>query len=114
MRPRVTMPKWPAWVMAVVGAACAYPAISNEPAQQPDQELYQAHGSKPNWSLTIHYGRMDYRGANGAALSVLRPRPSSTPNGRRYVTPALSVALRTARCNDPLSGKAYDDQVLVK
>lgn len=114
MRPRVTMPKWPAWLMAAVGAACAYPAISNEPSQRPDQELYEAHGAAPHWSLTIHYGRMDYEGANGAALSVLRPLPNPVANGRRYVTPQLTVALRAGRCNDPLSGKGYEDQVLVK
>jgi uncharacterized membrane protein len=108
------MPKWPAWLMALVGVACAYPAISNEPSQRSDQELYQAHGSKPDWSLTIHYGRIDYEGMNGAALSVLRPQPSPIANGRRYVTPQLVVALRAGRCNDALSGKAYEDQVLVR
>ncbi|HEX4737799.1 MAG TPA: hypothetical protein VH331_09570 [Allosphingosinicella sp.] len=113
MRPRVTMPKWPAWLMAIAGAACAYPAISNEPSPRAEQELYQAHGSKPDWSLTIHYGRIDYEGDKGAQLSVLRPDPRPSLNGRRYVTPQLVVDLSGGRCTDPASGKGYEHQVLV-
>src|SRR5437660_10118344 len=83
MRTPVTMPKWPAWLMAIVGAACAYPAISNEPPAKAAQELYQAHGHGPDWSAVIHYGRIDYAGDKGVRLSVLRPQPRSSFNGRR-------------------------------
>ena len=115
MRPRVTMPKWPAWIMALVGVACAYPAISNAPSApaRAQQELYEAHGSKPDWSLTIHYGRIDYEGEKGAELSVLRPEPRASVNGRRYVTPQLVVDLSNARCNDVATGKGFEQQVLV-
>lgn len=115
MRPRVNMPKWPAWLMAIVGVGCAYPAISNEPsgAARTEQELYEAHGTAPHWSLTMHYGRIDYEGADGSRLTVLRPAPQVAAGGRDYATPQLSVDLADGRCNDPANGKAYADRVTV-
>jgi uncharacterized membrane protein len=107
------MPKWPAWLMAVAGAACAYPAISNAPPAKAEQELYEAHGHGPDWTATIHYGRIDYEGDKGASLSILRPEPRPSLDGRRYVTPQLVLDVSDGRCNDPASGKAYANQVTI-
>jgi uncharacterized membrane protein len=109
------MPTWPAWLMAIFAAGCAYPAISNKPANAgPERELYQAHGNEPGWSVTIHYGRIDYVGAYGdKRLSVIRPEPRPSFNGRRYVTPQLVVDVTYVRCNDAMSGKGYEHRVIV-
>jgi heat shock protein HslJ len=108
------MPTWPAWLMAIVAAGCAYPAISSKRPPRPERELYQARGNEPGWSLTIHYGRIDYTGNYGdKKISVLRPDPRPSFNGRRYVTPQLSVDLTYSRCNDAMSGKGYEHQVMV-
>ena len=109
------MPTWPAWLMAIFAAGCAYPAISNKPANAgPERELYQAHGNEPGWSVTIHYGRIDYVGAYGdKQLSVIRPEPRPSFNGRRYVTPQLVVDVTYVRCNDAMSGKGYEHRVIV-
>ena len=114
MRPRVTMPKWPAWLMAAAAAGCAWPAVSNKPPGGAEQETYQARGIEPGWALTILYGRSDYAGDYGAKrLSVLRPDPRPSFNGRRYVTPRLTVDVTYVRCNDAMSGKGYEHQVMV-
>jgi heat shock protein HslJ len=108
------MPYWPVWIMGAVAAGCAYPAISNEPTARQDLELYQARGNEPGWSLTIHYGRIDYVGNYGEKkISVLRPDPRPSFNGRRYVTPQLDVDVTYSRCNDAMSGKGYEHQVMV-
>lgn len=108
------MPYWPAWVMAAVAAGCAYPAISNVPANGAEREVYHAHGNEPGWSLVIHYRRIDYAGASGdKKLSVLRPEPRPSFNGRRYVTPRLTVDVTYTRCNDAMSGKGYAHRVMV-
>jgi uncharacterized membrane protein len=112
MRPRVTMPYWPAWIMAAIAAGCAYPAISNAPPAGPPPEAYEARGNAPGWSLAIHYGRIDYVARQGT-ISVDRPDPRPSFNGRRYVTPRLVVDLTYARCNDAASGKGYEHQVMV-
>lgn len=108
------MPTWPAWLMAIVAAGCAYPAISNEPAPRANQEVYQARGNEPGWSLLIHYGRIEYAGNYGdKTIKVLRPEPRPSFNGRRYVTPRLTVDVTYSRCNDAMSGKGYEHQVMV-
>ena len=108
------MPTWPAWIMATAAAGCAYPAISNVPTAGPENEVYLARGNEPGWSLTIHSRRIDYIGAYGdKKLSVARPEPRPSFNGRRYVTPRLTVDVTYVRCNDAMSGKGYEHQVMV-
>jgi heat shock protein HslJ len=41
MRPRVTMPRWPAWVMGAAAAACAYPAVTIPAPAAPEHEARQ-------------------------------------------------------------------------
>ena len=114
MRARVNMPYWPVWIMAAAAAGCAYPAISNIPAAGPAPEVYEARGNEPGWSLAIHYNRIDYIGAYGdRTVSVDRPDPRPSFNGRRYVTPHLVVDVTYVRCNDAMSGKGYEHQVMV-
>ncbi|HEX8527427.1 hypothetical protein [Allosphingosinicella sp.] len=51
MRNRVTMPRWPAWVLLAAAAACAYPAVTTA---RPDPVEERAHApTAPAPALTI-------------------------------------------------------------
>jgi uncharacterized membrane protein len=95
-------------------AACAYPAISNPPPQDPGLERYEARGNEPGWNLRIHDRKIDYVGNYGdTRITVDRPDPSPSLNGRRYQAPRLTVDITYSRCNDDMSGHGYEHQVLV-
>lgn len=113
MRKRVSMPRWPAWILFAAAAACAYPAVTT-PAPEPIQEIYEARGQEPGWHLRIHEGRIDYTGNYGELrITQLRPEPRPTANGRRYVTERLLVEIVEQRCNDAMSGHGYANRVTV-
>ena len=109
------MPRWPAWAMLAFCVACAYPAVSNlPPGPGPLAESYQARGNEPGWLLTIANGRIDYVGSYGEKkISVARPDPRPSFNGRRYVAERLTVDITYVRCNDVMSGHGYEHQVMV-
>jgi uncharacterized membrane protein len=110
------MPRWPAWVLFGAAAACAYPAVTSGPPVEPgqDQEHYEARGQEPGWHLVIHEGRIDYTGNYGEVrITVPRPDPRPTFNGRRYETQRLIVNVTYSRCNDTMSGHGYEHQVRV-
>jgi len=117
MSNRVSMPLWPAWALAGLAAACAYPAVTTAPpaaAAEPGAEHYEARGQEPGWLLVIHDGRIDYNGSYGAKkISVPRPEPRPSFNGLRYVTPRLTVDVTYVRCNDAMSGRGYAHQVTI-
>lgn len=116
VRNRVNMPFWPAWALAGLAAACAYPAATGAPpaAGDPASERYEARGQEPGWLLVIHDGRIDYTGDYGEKkISVPRPDPRPSFNGRRYVTPRITVDITYVRCNDGMSGRGYEHQVTV-
>lgn len=114
MRNRVTMPKWPAWIMFGAAAACAYPAVTNPPPSDPAMETYEAKGNEPGWRVRIAEGRIAYVGAyGGKTIEVARPDPRPSFNGRRYETRRLIVDITYTRCNDDMSGHGYEHQVLV-
>ncbi|HEX6375599.1 MAG TPA: hypothetical protein VFZ91_07745 [Allosphingosinicella sp.] len=94
-------------------AACT-PAEPPAPATDPAQEHYEARGQEPGWHLLIHAGQIDYTGNYGEKrISVARPDPRPSFNGRRYATPRLTVDLTYTRCNDAMSGFGYEHQVTV-
>ena len=105
------MPKWPAYLMGAFAAACVYPAATMPP---PEAETYRAVGQEPGWTLAIGGERIDYVGDYGdTRISVPRPDPRTTFNGRRYETERLIVDITYARCNDAMSGQGYEHQVMV-
>jgi uncharacterized membrane protein len=68
------MPYWPAWALAGLAAACAYPAVTSPPPADPSAEHYEARGQEPGWLVTIHDGRIDYSGNYGdRKISVAAP-----------------------------------------
>jgi uncharacterized membrane protein len=92
-------------------ASTAEPAA---PATRPKDESYAALGQEPGWALKIADGRIDYTGNYGEKkIDVARPEPRPSINGRRYVTPRLTVDITYARCNDAMSGFGFEHQVTV-
>ncbi|MDQ3139999.1 MAG: hypothetical protein M3Q15_04675 [Pseudomonadota bacterium] len=112
MKPmRSTMPKWPAYVMMAMAAACAYPAVTGT---TPVQERFTALGQEPGWRLTIADGRIDYLGDYGEThINVVRPEPITAFNGHIYQAGRLQVHISHGRCNDVMSGHGYADTVMV-
>ncbi|HEV2748847.1 MAG TPA: hypothetical protein VGW34_16315 [Allosphingosinicella sp.] len=109
------MPRWPAYLLSVAAAACAYPAVTAPPGGAPPvPETYTARGQEPGWALTIAGGTIDYRGNYGEKrIIVARPDPRTTFNGHRYQTPRLIVDVTHGRCNDAMSGHGFADHVMV-
>lgn len=109
------MPKWPAYLMGALAAACAYPALTTPaPAADPADERYAARGNEPGWHLAIAEGRIAYVGDySETRISVPRPDPRPTFNGRRYETDRLTVDVTYSRCTDTMSGAVYEHQVMV-
>ncbi len=111
--PRINMPKWPAAILAGAAAACAYPAVTT-PAPDSVRETYGARGNEPGWSVAIDGGWISYTGDYGETrITVPRPDPRPTFNGRRYETERLIVDITYSRCNDDMSGHGYEHQVMV-
>lgn len=94
-------------------AACST-AQSPAPPSDPAAERYEARGQEPGWHLLIHRGRIDYAGNYGEKkISVPRPDPRPSFNGRRYETSRLTVDVTYSRCNDAMSGHGFEHQVSV-
>jgi uncharacterized membrane protein len=99
---------------AVPAAPAAKAAPAPAPAPAPEPESYAALGQEPGWALKIGGGRIDYAGNYGEKkITVARPEPRVTRNGRRYTTPRLSVAISYTRCNDAMSGFGFEHQVTI-
>jgi uncharacterized membrane protein len=89
--------------------AVPVPASAAGKAAEP---TYTARGQEPGWALTITGGRIDYQGNYGdTRIRAAAPAPQNIPNGRRYVTPRLTVEIVHQRCNDAMSGQGYEDKV---
>ena len=97
---------------ALLAGACTTADAPAPPSSSPASEHYEARGQEPGWHLVIHGGRIDYTGNYGdRKISVARPDPRPSVNGRRYVTPRLTVDVTYSRCNDAMSGFGFEHQV---
>ncbi|MBJ6121050.1 META domain-containing protein [Sphingomonas mollis] len=74
---------------------------------------YRASGTEPFWSLTIDDRHIRLEQVSGRPISVAVPKARSTANGRRYVTPAMTVAIVRKPCSDGMSDRHYPDTVTV-
>ena len=89
-------------------------APAPDPAPQPAEEPYTARGQEPGWALKIAGGRLDYQGNYGENLiDVAAPAPETRADGRRYVTPRLTIDISYARCNDAMSGHGFEHGVRI-
>lgn len=101
----------PALLLCLPLAACAAPATLHP---DPVPEHYEALGNEPGWHLTIAGGRIDYVGDYGETkISVPRPDPRPSVNGRRYYAGRLIVDITYSPCNDGMSGRGYEHRVMV-
>jgi uncharacterized membrane protein len=101
-------------LLFLLAAACVAKQEAAPPAAEAAQERYEARGQEPGWHLLIHDGRIDYTGNYGdKKIGVPRPDPRPSFNGRRYVTPRLTVDVTYSRCNDAMSGFGFEHQVMV-
>lgn len=84
------------------------------PVDAPQAE-YSALGQEPGWALRIDRDTIAYTGDYGdTRITVTRPVPTATATGRRYETSRISVDIIPARCNDAMSGRGFEDQVVVR
>ncbi|HEX8307344.1 MAG TPA: hypothetical protein VF645_02870 [Allosphingosinicella sp.] len=98
----------------LLSAACTTSEPPSSPGTDPARERYEARGQEPGWHVLIRDGRIDYTGNYGdKKISVARPDPRPSFNGRRYVTPRLTVDVTYSRCNDAMSGHGFEHQVSV-
>ena len=98
----------------LLAAACTTSEPPSSAGADPAREHYEARGQEPGWQVLIHDGRIDYTGAYGEKkISVPRPDPRPSFNGRRYVTPRLTVDITYSRCNDAMSGFGFEHRVMV-
>ena len=99
---------------ALLAGACTTAERSATSGSDAAQEHYEARGQEPGWHLVIHGGRIDYAGGYGEKkITVARPDPRPSFNGRRYETARLIVDVTYSRCNDAMSGFGYEHQVMV-
>lgn len=100
-------------LLAFASAACV-PKAAPVPGPDPTRERYEAKGQEPGWHVIIQNGLIDYTGNYGEKrISVPRPEPRPSFNGRRYETKRLTVDITYTRCNDAMSGFGFEHQVLV-
>ncbi len=93
-------------------AACA--RDRETPATGGSQTEYSAVGQEPGWALRIDRERISYTGDYGATrVTVSRPLPVATSSGQRYATSRLVVDIVPGGCNDAMSGKGFEDTVIV-
>jgi len=99
------------FVMIAATAACVHAGpVDSSPAA----ERYTARGQEPGWLVEIADYRINYSGDYGETrISVSRPDPRPSFNGRRYETQRLTVDITYTRCEDTMSGQGYEHQVLV-
>jgi uncharacterized membrane protein len=113
---------------AAATVSTASNATASEPARNNDEQVmdagptsaaglpagYEARGQEPGWLLVIDAGRIDYAGSYGDKhVNVPLPPAAAQPDGLSYTTPQLVVRVRYRRCNDAMSGEAYEHEVEV-
>lgn len=80
----------------------------------PREDAYRALGTEPGWTLTIDHGLIRYVGDYGRTrVTTAAPQPRPSFNGRRYVTPRITVDITRASCSDGMSDRQYPERVMV-
>jgi uncharacterized membrane protein len=96
--------------LLVAGCARADDAVPDGPPQVE----YSALGQEPGWALRIDRERIVYTGDYGdTRIAVARPLAVATPTGSRFATARLTVDIAPGRCNDVMSGRGFEDNVIV-
>ncbi len=97
-------------------AALALPALLIAASAQasPRTETYRAVGTEPGWTLTIERGLIKYVGDYGKTrITTKAPVARPSFNGRRYVTPRITIDITRGTCSDGMSDRQYPERVTV-
>jgi len=80
----------------------------------PGEAPYRALGTEPGWTLTIDHGLIRYVGDYGRTrVTTTAPQARPSFNGRRYVTPRITIDITRAPCNDGMSDREFPERVMV-
>ncbi|MFM6854947.1 MAG: META domain-containing protein [Sphingopyxis sp.] len=77
-------------------------------------DAYFAMGNEPFWSVEITADRINF--IDGARRRIMVDNPGARPsfNGERYTTPRITVDITHSLCTDGMSGRRYQDRVMVQ
>lgn len=98
--------------VALLSACATIP--SDSLSDVPVGDAYLALGTEPFWSLEITDARLAYNDAANRTLRVANPGARPSFNGRRYVTPQMTVDITATPCSDGMSDRTYADTVSVE
>jgi len=88
--------------------------IAGTAVAAPREAPYRAVGTEPGWALTIENGLIRYVGDYGKTrVTTTAPMPRPSFNGRRYVTPRITIDITRAECSDGMSDRRYPERVMV-
>ena len=80
----------------------------------PPEAPYRALGTEPGWTLSIDHGLIRYVGDYGRTrITTAAPEARPSFNGRRYVTPRITIDITRAPCNDGMSDRQFPERVMV-
>jgi len=98
-------------VLAFVGPALL---IAGAARAAPPEAPYRALGTEPGWTLSIDHGLIRYVGDYGRTrITTAAPEARPSFNGRRYVTPRITIDVTRAPCNDGMSDRQFPERVMV-
>lgn len=104
----------PALASFALLSACATLPATDDVATVPSGDAYLALGTEPFWSVEITDARIAYNDADNRVVRVANPGARPSFNGRRYVTPRITVDITATPCSDGMSDRRYADTVLVQ
>lgn len=80
----------------------------------PGEAPYRALGTEPGWTLSIDHGLIRYVGDYGRTrITTAAPEARPSFNGRRYVTPRITIDITRGECSDGMSNRTYPERVMV-
>ena len=92
----------------------AAPALPAPALAAPGEAPYHAAGTEPGWTLTIDRGLIRYVGDYGKTrVTTAAPEARPSFNGRRYVTPRITIDITRGTCSDGMSNRTYPERVMV-
>ena len=95
-------------------ALCPALLIASTAIAAPREAPYRAVGTEPGWALTIENGLIRYVGDYGKTrVTTTAPMPRPSFNGRRYVTPRITIDITRGECSDGISDRRYPERVTV-
>jgi len=94
--------------------ALALPALLVAVPAAAQTGTYHAAGTEPFWSLDIGKRSIVFKDqGSGLRVVTVTPVARASFNGRRYVTPRITIDITRSACSDGMSERRYADTVTV-